>query len=109
MRQRQRQAARMLELRGKLRAIDPFFPMQPDEPGETWGAIARRDYYRKLADLTSGKTGEMVAVLPEVAAFSTDPYDEGFFRESGIGLMWTQGNGAWFPLFVRSTARATRT
>src|SRR5258708_2047522 len=31
--------------------------------------------------MTSGKTGDLIAVLPEKAAFSTDPHDDGLFAE----------------------------
>jgi beta-galactosidase/beta-glucuronidase len=39
--------------------------------------VARRDYYRKLADMTGGKTGDLIAVLPERARFRIDPRDDG--------------------------------
>ncbi len=79
-----RQAERMLEQRKPLFALDrSFFDINP-MTGESsgfyyWGAVARRDYYRKVADLTTGKTGDKVAVLPEQARFVTDPRDEGRF------------------------------
>jgi hypothetical protein len=44
-----------------------------------WGNAMRRDENQKLADLTTGKTGELIAVLPERAKFSTDLRDEGRF------------------------------
>jgi hypothetical protein len=44
-----------------------------------WDVPARLAYYQKLADLTTGKTGDMVAILPQTAKFATDPRDEGRF------------------------------
>ncbi len=79
-----RQAESMLEQRKQLNALGrSFFDINP-MTGESygfyyWGAVARRDYYRKMADLTTGKTGETIAVLPEQARFTTDPRDEGRF------------------------------
>jgi len=44
-----------------------------------WGVNMRRDYYQKMADLTTGEKGDMIAVLPELAKFSIDPRDDGRF------------------------------
>ena len=44
-----------------------------------WGVADRVKHYRKLADAMSGKTGTLVALLPERAAFALDPQDEGRF------------------------------
>jgi len=78
-----RQAERMLEYRRELHQIDPFL-IWPDEKGYHtgiwyWGVEARRDFYQSLADRTSGKAGDLVALLPEQALFRTDPHDEGTF------------------------------
>jgi hypothetical protein len=79
-----RQAEYMLKQREPLFALDrAFFDINP-KTGESngfyyWGTVARRDYYKKLADLTTGKTGDLVAVLPEQARFALDPRDEGRF------------------------------
>jgi hypothetical protein len=79
-----RQAEYMLKQREPLFALNrAFFDIEP-KTGESygfyyWGTVARRDYYRKMADLTTGKTGAMVAVLPEQARFATDPRDDGRF------------------------------
>jgi hypothetical protein len=80
-----RQAERMLRVRQELHEISPFF-IWPDEKGYHtgiwyWGVEARRDYYRSLADRTSGKTGDLVALLPEQAMFRTDPHEDGTFAE----------------------------
>jgi hypothetical protein len=78
-----RQADLMLERRQRLHAISPFYFMPDDKAPASgfyyWGLNARRDYYQKLADRTTGKTGDLVAVLPETTAFRTDPRDEGRF------------------------------
>ena len=44
-----------------------------------WGTNMRRSHYERLAAMTTGETGEMIAVLPERAKFSIDPRDEGRF------------------------------
>jgi hypothetical protein len=78
-------AARMLTVRKDLHAINPFY-IWPDENGYHtgvwyWTVENRRQYYQQLADLTSGETGRLVALLPERARFRTDPNDEGLFAE----------------------------
>ncbi len=79
-----RQAEYMLKQREPLFALDrAFFDINP-KTGESygyyyWGTVARRDYYKKLADLTTGKTGDMIRVLPEQARFALDPRDDGRF------------------------------
>ncbi len=78
------QAEYMLKQREPLSALSrSFFDIKRDT-GESWGfyywgTVARRDYYRKMADLTTGKTGDLVAVLPEHARFAVDPRDDGRF------------------------------
>jgi hypothetical protein len=84
-----RQIERMMELRKKMNAINPFLapPAEKDAKGNldynsgvySWGIEDRLPYYRKLADKMSGKTGSLVALLPEQAAFALDPRDEGRF------------------------------
>jgi hypothetical protein len=79
------QCDRMMELRKKLHAISPFY-VWPDESNYRtgivyWGVVARGQYFRSLADMTSGKTGDLVALLPQEAAFRTDPKDDGVFAE----------------------------
>lgn len=96
-----RQAGRMLELRGQLHAIDKFY-IWPDEKGYHtgiwyWGAEARQKYYQSLADLTSGKTGTLVALCPEQALFRTDPKEEGLFAG------WyapAAGDAGWKPVLT---------
>src|SRR5262249_37308306 len=81
-----RQAEYMLKQREPLFVMNRcFFDINP-MGGESygfyyWGAVARRDYYRKMADLTTGKTGDMIAVLPEQARFTIDPRDDGRFAD----------------------------
>lgn len=72
-------AQRMLDLRKELHAINPFLMPAGDEQYAYWGVTKRKDYYQMFADLTSGKTGDMVALLPERAMLRIDPHDEGVF------------------------------
>jgi len=44
-----------------------------------WGNAMRRDEDQKVADRMTGKTGDLVAVLPERARFAVDPMDAGRF------------------------------
>jgi hypothetical protein len=84
-----RQADLMLQVRPKLHAISSFFMMPSEkkpngsaEPSSGvwyWGITDRAKYYRKLADKMTGKTGSLVAMLPQRAAFTLDPDDEGRF------------------------------
>jgi hypothetical protein len=78
-----KQADYMLAQRKQLSELSPFYCLPDDKKPESgfyyWGLNARRDYYQKLADLTSRVKGSLVAVLPEKAAFTTDPRDEGRF------------------------------
>ncbi|HPC28638.1 MAG TPA: DUF4838 domain-containing protein [bacterium] len=78
-----KQAQRMLEVRAQASKFSRFyFDPNParnmDDVGYYyWGSAARMAYYKKLADMTTGKTGEMIVVLPEKAKFSIDPRDDG--------------------------------
>jgi len=78
-----READHMMELRQQLNAINSFYIMPTEKGYETgvfyWGVTARADYDRKLADMTSGKTGDLIALLPERADFHLDPTDTGRF------------------------------
>jgi hypothetical protein len=78
-----KQADVMLAQRKQLHALSPFFFLPDDAKPESgfyyWGVVARKAYYQKLADQVGGKTGDLVAVLPEEAHFRTDPRDEGRF------------------------------
>jgi hypothetical protein len=84
-----RQANLMLAVRPRLYAINSFL-MMPQEKNDKggvdynsgvwyWGIADRAAYYQKLADMQTGKTGKLVAELPQSAAFSTDPKDGGRF------------------------------
>jgi hypothetical protein len=79
-----KQAQRLIDLKKELGAISiSYFDPDP-KTGEAvghyyWGSVQRRDYYQKMADLTTGKTGETIKVLPEKAKFSVDRRDEGRF------------------------------
>jgi hypothetical protein len=78
-----RQADYMLAQRKQLHALSPFYCMPDDKKADSgfyyWGLNARRDYYHKLAQRTTGKTGALVAVLPEEVFFRIDGRDEGRF------------------------------
>lgn len=89
-----KQAEYMLEQRKPLFALNrSFFDIDP-KTGEAfgfyyWGTVARRDYYRQMAELRVPKAGvtdvkklqpgDMIQVLPEKAQFAIDPRDEGRF------------------------------
>ncbi|NUQ64208.1 MAG: DUF4838 domain-containing protein [Pirellulales bacterium] len=78
-----RQADRMLALRKDLHQINPHF-IWPAEDGYHagvwyWTITDRKKYYESLAAKVSGPAGELVAMLPQEAAFRTDPHDEGVF------------------------------
>ncbi len=74
-------ASRMLEIRKDLHAINPFFIWSDEDGYHTgvwyWKVGDRRDFYQSLADRTSGKTGDLVALFSERARFRTDPHDDG--------------------------------
>ncbi len=80
-----KQAGRLMELRKQLHAINPFYIWFDETRYHSgiwyWGALDRQKYYQSLADMTSGKTGDLIALLPEKAAFRTDPHDDGLFEE----------------------------
>jgi len=80
-----RQIDRMMECRRQLNAISPFF-CRPDERRYDsgvyyWGVLDRKPYYQDLADRLSGAKGDRVAILPDQAAFTTDPTDAGRFAQ----------------------------
>jgi hypothetical protein len=78
-------ADRMMQIRGKLHAVNPFYIWNDENGYHTgifyWGIEKRKQYYQKLADMTSGKTGELITMLPKTSLFRTDKYDEGIASE----------------------------
>ncbi|NQU11818.1 DUF4838 domain-containing protein, partial [bacterium] len=86
------QCDRMIELRMQLNAISPFLAMPPAKKAPEryysgdgyYGVLDRREHFLKLADLTSSKTGDLVALAPATARFAMDP--------AGVGqaLGWHQ-------------------
>lgn len=74
-------AGHMMELRQKLHDINSFWILPDEKDYDSgvwyWTVTQRKAYYEKLADLLSGKTGSRIAMLPQRAAFRTDPYDDG--------------------------------
>ena len=79
-----KQADYMLAQRKQLHDLSPFYCLPDDKKSESgfyyWGLNARRDYYQKLADMTTGPKGKLLVVLPEKTAFNTDVRDEGRFE-----------------------------
>jgi hypothetical protein len=76
------QAQRMVDVRKDATALSRFYFAPNPQNGESvgyyyWGSVARRDYYRSIAEMTVGTNGQMIVVLPERAKFRTDPRDEG--------------------------------
>lgn len=77
-----KQAQRMVDVRKDATALSRCYFDPDPKTGESigfyyWGSVSRRDYYQKMADLTTGKTGKLLAVFPEKAKFKTDPRDDG--------------------------------
>jgi hypothetical protein len=81
-------AQQMVDVRKPATALSRFY-WDPStktnwRPGEAegfyyWGAMQRRDYYQEMADMTAGKAGKTIVILPETAKFSTDIRDDGRF------------------------------
>jgi hypothetical protein len=82
-----KQAQRMVDVRKPATALSSwYFDPDPANGGDArgfiyWTAVSRRDFYQKLADATTGKTGELVAILPEKAKCKLDPRDDGRYFE----------------------------
>ena len=80
-----KQAQRMMDVRKPASDLShDYFDPRPD--GDSWGfyywgSLARRDYYQKVADATTGKTGQLISVLPEKAKCKLDPRDDGRYQE----------------------------
>ena len=82
--------ARMADLRLQLNGISPFIAMPPARSGieriysgeHYYGVLQRSDHFQNLHDMTTGKTGDLVALLPKTARFTLD--------EAGMGkdLRW---------------------
>ncbi|MBM3473324.1 MAG: DUF4838 domain-containing protein [Armatimonadetes bacterium] len=94
-----RHAERMMALRKELHAINPFYIWYDEERYHSgiwyWGVEDRKKWYLDLADRMSGKTGDLIARLPEDALFRTDPYD------AGIADEWCAGEvreASWRPI-----------
>ncbi|MBM3957120.1 MAG: DUF4838 domain-containing protein, partial [Gemmatimonadetes bacterium] len=94
-----RHAERMMALRRELHATNPFYIWYDEERYHSgiwyWGVEDRKRWYLDLADRMAGKTGELIARLPEDALFRTDPYD------AGIAEQWYAGEGReadWRPI-----------
>jgi len=80
-----RQAQRMVDMRAPATALSRWYFDPNPANGESigfyyWGSVSRQQYYQQMADLTTGKDGETVAVLPEMAKFKIDPRDDGRYQ-----------------------------
>jgi len=102
------QAAKMLAIRKELHAIDKFYVWDDENGYHTgiwyWGVGAREKFYREQADRISGKTGDLVAMVPTLAQFRTDPRDEGVFAgwyEPGSAAAGWQNLSASRPFYMQ--------
>lgn len=79
------EADQMMAVRRQLFAISPYFCLDTEKGYEAgvsyWNVTQRAAYYRKLADFVGGKTGTLIALLPERAQFQIDPHDDGRFAK----------------------------
>jgi hypothetical protein len=81
------QARRMIDVRKALAPLSRFYfdpdPARNDDSVSFyyWSANQRQQYYQKVADATTGKTGDMLAVLPETAKCKLDPRDDGRYQQ----------------------------
>ncbi len=102
-----RQGKNMLEIRGKTHAINPWY-FWHDESSFSgvwdWTITDRMKFYQGVLDRISGKTGDLVAMLPEKAMFRTDPHDDGKFErwhEPGFNEKGWQPILTTRPFFVQ--------
>ncbi|MHB0935210.1 MAG: DUF4838 domain-containing protein [Armatimonadota bacterium] len=80
-----KQAQRMVDVRKPATALSRWYFDPNPTSGESygfyyWGSVSRQKYYQQMADLTTGKAGETIAVLPEKAKFKIDPRDDGRYQ-----------------------------
>lgn len=74
----------MLAQRKELSQMSLWYTLPDDSTTASgfyyWGIVARQKYYQRLADMTSGKTGDLVTMFSDRAQFSLDPRDEGRYN-----------------------------
>ncbi|MEP0844608.1 MAG: DUF4838 domain-containing protein [Phycisphaerae bacterium] len=70
-------AARMDRMQQRMTAITPFMGWHPYPACDVKWELKRM---QRLAARTGGPEGDLVAVLPEEAAFRTDPFDDGRYE-----------------------------
>ncbi|MCL5102613.1 MAG: DUF4838 domain-containing protein [Armatimonadetes bacterium] len=92
-----REGNRVMEIRKALTAISPCLLNESKLPKIVgyWDISDRVKYYQSVLDRTSGKEGDLVAVLPARPLFRTDPYDCGIWQE------WyspTTSAAGWIPI-----------
>jgi len=79
-----REGQGMLDIRVKLHAINPWYMWDVETDPQSgvwdWRITKRIKFYQKLLDNITGKTGDLVALLPEKAMFRTDPHNDGKFE-----------------------------
>src|SRR5690349_23168752 len=71
---------KMIDLRMQLNAISPFLCMPPNKKAPEsyyssegyWGALDRRDFYAKINDMITGKTGDLIVMAPKMTKFTLD-------------------------------------
>lgn len=77
-------ADNMLAVKKDLNAINPFYCSANEEGYESGAGYYcikdRKAFFRTVADKMSGNTGDLIAMLPISAKFSTDPYEDGMYQ-----------------------------
>lgn len=76
-------ADRMKQLRDETAKVDPaLLPHTPDWCKDHRGSLEwYRDVYQRLSDRTAGPSGRLVAMLPRMWEFKTDPRDAGVIEQ----------------------------
>jgi hypothetical protein len=91
--------AKMMDRRRELHAISPYLVWSDEKRYHSgiwyWGVLDRQLYYQSLAERVSGKTGDLVALLPETARLRLDPRDEGV---AGQWYAPALGESDWEPV-----------
>lgn len=77
-------ADHILAIKKDLNAINPFYCSSNEEGYESGAGYYcikdRKAFFQTVADKMSGKSGDLVAMLPMSAKFNTDPYEDGINR-----------------------------
>lgn len=70
-------AGKMIEMQAAMNRITPFMGWHPYP---VYDVVWERDRMARLAAMTDGREGRLIALLPERARFRTDPFDDGRFE-----------------------------